>query len=459
MTYADVCAQIDANTRAMLDLFLNAGIQPDIIIVENEADSGMLFQYLDANGNMALRDSSFSGPYTTVASGHYTCYPKFAGFFKAVILAAKDEITKKGFNQQYTRFSVHTTSNPFRDDTMFGLVFGSTDNVLNGTKPDRDQYYYDSNGVKGQLMTMIPDNIRNANLRDLVDIMGTSLYPSSPAGNTQADFDATFSQINSDMASWVSRINAYGKRTSGPFSGDYVKQFLIVEYATRTNSTFTVPVQQAHTTYFFNQLAQYPWALGAMWWEPTYAHNNWYGGDGSLYRAQAWDATLQDWPIFNPIQTLTTWGSFGDLHLEAESLSVGAQSSGVTVRVFADTNLYGNSGSILDGTAVGNYVTYTGINLPQAGTYDIKVRVKKFNTRGIFQFACAPSLNGAYANHGNPVDLYVAGTNGEYDLIDIGPTQFGTSGSKAFRFTVTGKNASSGGYTLAFDYLEITRVE
>ncbi|MEZ0217857.1 MAG: hypothetical protein ACAH89_12035, partial [Rariglobus sp.] len=42
--------------------------------------------------------------------------------------------------------------------------------------------------------------------------------------------------------------------------------------------------------------------------------------------------------------------------------------------------------------------------------------------------------------------------------VDLGNVTFGTAGNKAFKFTVTGKNASSAGYNLNFDYIKLTPV-
>jgi hypothetical protein len=117
----------------------------------------------------------------------------------------------------------------------------------------------------------------------------------------------------------------------------------------------------------------------------------------------------------------------------------------------SDSHLSGASGSQLNGSGVGSFVTYS-VAVPEARTYDIKVRVKTFNNRGIFQFAAAPSVGGTYTNWGNPVDLYTA--NPIDTMIDIGQVTFGSAGStKAFRFTITGKNSASSGYDTALDYL------
>ena len=79
---------------------------------------------------------------------------------------------------------------------------------------------------------------------------------------------------------------------------------------------------------------------------------------------------------------------------ETESLTVAA-TSGDLHRVALDAGYSGGQGTILEGNAMGDFVTYT-VNVPEARTYDIRVRIKKLGNRGIWQF----SSNGV--NQGSP---------------------------------------------------------
>ncbi len=154
-------------------------------------------------------------------------------------------------------------------------------------------------------------------------------------------------------------------------------------------------------------------------------------------------------------QNLSGWLTLGSFSVgpsvETENLAVSA-TLGDTHRVQADSGASGGALTILDSNAVGDYVTYTIPNL-QARTYEIYVGTKKYNTRGICQLAVAPSTNGTYTDHGAPFDLY--NSTATFAEIDVGSFTPGTSGDKAFRFTVTGKNAGSSGYFLAFDYITL----
>jgi hypothetical protein len=125
-------------------------------------------------------------------------------------------------------------------------------------------------------------------------------------------------------------------------------------------------------------------------------------------------------------------------------------SSGVpNTRVFSWTGFTDGVGIIVDGTQVGNYIQFT-LNVAQAGTYDVKYAVKMFPTRAIGQL----SVNGT--NLGPATDQYSNNGNGVFKEFDIGLVTLSAPGNYTFKFTVTGRNASSSGYLLAFDYIKLT---
>jgi len=124
-----------------------------------------------------------------------------------------------------------------------------------------------------------------------------------------------------------------------------------------------------------------------------------------------------------------------------------AVSSGPTFRQFADPVFPDGTGTIIDASAVGNNVTFT-VSVPTAGVYDVKLTYKAFSTRGISQL----SINGT--NVGGTLDQYSASAS--LGSFDYGTFNFATAGSYLFKFTVTGKNASSSGYTVSFDDITLT---
>ena len=126
-----------------------------------------------------------------------------------------------------------------------------------------------------------------------------------------------------------------------------------------------------------------------------------------------------------------------------------AASSGPTWRQITWSGFPDGTGSILDATAVGDNVTLT-VNVATAGTYDVKVSMKDLNTRGIYQLA----INGA--NVGATQDEYQTTGSGVLIVTDLGNFNFPAAGNYAFNFTVAGKNASSSGFTIAFDDITLT---
>jgi hypothetical protein len=131
---------------------------------------------------------------------------------------------------------------------------------------------------------------------------------------------------------------------------------------------------------------------------------------------------------------------------EAESLTA-TVSSGDTVGNGADVAASGGSLSYGNVNSVGDWVQYM-VNVPSPGTYNIKAQVKKHPSRGTAQLYIDGAMQGA------PIDEYQSAQG--YVEVDLGSSTFTTSGAKAFKFQVTGKNAASTGYGLATDTVRLT---
>ncbi len=154
----------------------------------------------------------------------------------------------------------------------------------------------------------------------------------------------------------------------------------------------------------------------------------------------------------NTVQILTSAPTVLPMQYEAESLTVPTY-TGPDYRTFADaTNLSQGNAVILDSTATGNSITFTVPNIA-AVKYDIRIGIKQASTRGIFQLAIgrADNFSGTASNVGTAIDEYAA--TDTFKEVDLGTWQPGTTSDKWFRFTITGKNASSTGYTEAIDYI------
>ncbi len=132
------------------------------------------------------------------------------------------------------------------------------------------------------------------------------------------------------------------------------------------------------------------------------------------------------------------------LHFESEALTVQARSA--AYNILGDPGASGGAYAVLKATVPGDFVTYS-VPIVAAGTYDVKVGIQTRNNRGIFQLAIAG------VNQGTPQDEY-SSTIG-YEVRDLGTVTFTSGGNQAFRFLVTGRNPSSSGYALAFDYIDL----
>jgi sugar lactone lactonase YvrE len=135
------------------------------------------------------------------------------------------------------------------------------------------------------------------------------------------------------------------------------------------------------------------------------------------------------------------------LHFESEALRVQARSAGY--KILSDPGASGGAYALLKATGPGDFVTYS-VPIVAAGTYDVKVGIQTRNNRGIFQLAIAG------VNQGTPQDEY-SPTIG-YEVRDLGTVTFASGGNQTFRFVVTGRNPSSSGYALAFDYIDLDLV-
>jgi len=158
-----------------------------------------------------------------------------------------------------------------------------------------------------------------------------------------------------------------------------------------------------------------------------------------------WHATgglNQAWDVYN----------YSTRTFEAEALVLRSAPSD-SYWVSTDGNFSAGLGWVLNSNAVGDSVTYV---LPSiaAGTYDVRVRVKKFNNRGIVQLATRPAYStSAFNNIGAAQDHYTSGT--AYTELDLGLWTAGSTSDKEFRFLVTGKNGASYGYTMELDYIRL----
>ncbi len=166
-----------------------------------------------------------------------------------------------------------------------------------------------------------------------------------------------------------------------------------------------------------------------------------------------------DWASATPTGTLQSWACSDAVVMmnvipplfELDTLTVQSY-VGPDYRIVADTNFRDGNGVILDSTAVGNNIVFVVPDV-SARSYDVRVSVKKLNTRGIFQLAIGQAGNNSPNNMGSPQDLY--SSSSQYVELDLGTWSPATTGDKWFWFTITGKNASSTGYSECIEYIKL----
>jgi hypothetical protein len=142
---------------------------------------------------------------------------------------------------------------------------------------------------------------------------------------------------------------------------------------------------------------------------------------------------------------------YDPLFKETDSLGLGPK-SGEPHKKYTDPECSGNGCTSFEGSSSSANITYYA-RVNRTGTYNLKIRMKKNNNRGIFQLQIGPQ-GGGLANYGAQQDLYSATPS--FVEIDFGNVTFGTVGVKAFKFQLTGKNAASSNYFLYFDYIKLT---
>jgi Glycosyl Hydrolase Family 88 len=98
--------------------------------------------------------------------------------------------------------------------------------------------------------------------------------------------------------------------------------------------------------------------------------------------------------------------------------------------------------------AVNDYIQYA-VRIPAPGTYNVKIRFGKDTDMGRWQFSTAGFNVGAQQDAYSSVFALSEG--------DLGNVTYQTSGTRVFRFTVTGKNGASSGYHTAMDDVTLTK--
>ncbi len=147
------------------------------------------------------------------------------------------------------------------------------------------------------------------------------------------------------------------------------------------------------------------------------------------------------------------WALHNVLANQAETLAVADVSVGDSTALVTNPSFSAGKGRQLQANAANDFITLAA-EVPYTGPYNVRVGVRKNSASGKYQFAATASPGGALVNLGAEQDTYAAATS--YAEVDLGSFTFTSAGTNSFRFTVTGKNASSSDYDLTLDYLRLT---
>ncbi len=184
---------------------------------------------------------------------------------------------------------------------------------------------------------------------------------------------------------------------------------------------------------------------------PTSTTGTLYSGAVSIattttLKAIAYKSGMADSAVTTDTYTFPT-----TITAEFETMTVDASSGDATTAI-ADAAASGGQWLKYAATATADFVTFS-LNVP-AGTYQIQVRIKAFTDRGTAQLATSGD-GVTFFDKDGPKDFYAA--TATYPTITY-TTQvtFPSTGTKYFRFTVTGKNAASTGYVIPLDLLTLT---
>jgi len=302
--YAHMVDNIKSEAKRQLQPFLDVGIVPDIILLENEGTDGFLMieestgHYRGFNDGKESADKVNQELCGHIPTGKMNSYPQYSGYLKTEINACNEAISAAGFLTDTTRYGLHS----------HGQFVQWKEGFVHGPDQHSQSELLDSNQASCSGQNPIPADILAQNATNMLTIMGFSAYPDPM---TPADIYSVSSQ-NDTLTRHVQSLtqmqgysDAWGKHTDGPFAGQYKLQSMGVEYSTRY--TFEQISQEvALTELMFKTVKQFPAFLGMLWYEAWYCYSDWQGGDAALCHRVTNDPNITGEA---PTDTLKTWGA------------------------------------------------------------------------------------------------------------------------------------------------------
>ncbi|HXU01032.1 MAG TPA: GDSL-type esterase/lipase family protein [Polyangia bacterium] len=151
--------------------------------------------------------------------------------------------------------------------------------------------------------------------------------------------------------------------------------------------------------------------------------------------------------VIDQISLTASAGGGSGATFEAETLARTASAAGS--QVTSEAGASGGQYVQLSGTPpVNSWIEFTLPNVA-AGTYDVRLLYKANTNRGVVQ----ASIDGA--PQGPACDQFATAA-AQQIACSLGSKTLTTTGNRTMRFTVTGKNASSGGFMMVIDQISLT---
>lgn len=283
-SYPQMLAALAKETSRHIQPFLDAGVQPDVVLFGTEETDGILKTELLPNGY--THERGILDQYTSwetyerelcgqIPTGSTAAWPQLAGYYKQMAATISARLTAAGMDPTLTRYGLHSHGQyfPWKTDVVYNQSPSAETSIQQGN-------------ISCSARGIVPEPLYSTRAADVLDIMGFSGYPnpSTPVTMDKVGYNATFAPIYTNLAAAKPVVERFGKHASGPFKGQYVKQVLLAETGMSFVSPNQMPFAAAAWDMFFKIFDSLDWVLGALYWEPFYGRNYWEGGRASLYR-------------------------------------------------------------------------------------------------------------------------------------------------------------------------------
>ncbi|KAL9000027.1 MAG: hypothetical protein Q9169_001272 [Polycauliona sp. 2 TL-2023] len=220
-SYEQMVQEVQKETKRQLQPFLDAGIVPDVILLENEGTDGFLFHEEATGHNRGQNDGKVSEDVVNqercgqIPTGKMDSCPQLAGYYKAEVIACNEAIKAAGFPTDTVRYGLHS----------HGQYVQWKESVVHGPQRASETLMKKIDGSPCDGPSAIPANLLATNASEVLTIAGFSAYadPMRPIDiNDATSLRATLSRLEDTLMQIQScSEQEYGRYPSGLFQGQY----------------------------------------------------------------------------------------------------------------------------------------------------------------------------------------------------------------------------------------------